>query len=75
MVSANLVITCFSFFVCAFNTEKRAHVVYPKIFDAFMSDWLKFLINIHEKIVALAANQAVRVRVKMNRKLKIFLAL
>ena len=50
--------TCFSFFICAFIIIKRANVVYPKIFDVFVSDWLKFLINIHKKIVALVANQA-----------------
>ena len=53
----------------AFFIEKRANVVYPKIFYVFISDWLKFLINIYEKIVALAANQAGRVRVKMSHKL------
>ena len=70
-----LLLRAFCFFICAFNTEKRANVVYPKTFDAFVSDWLKFLINIHENIVALAANQAGRVCVKMCRKLLNFLAL
>ena len=37
--------------------EKRANVINPKIFYVFFSDWL---INIHEKIVALAASQAGR---------------
>ena len=31
------------------SIEKRANVVYPKAFDVFFSDWLKSLINIHEK--------------------------
>ena len=47
----------------------------PKIFDVFVSDWLKFLINIHEKIVALATNQGGRVREKMSYKLENYLAL
>ena len=42
---------------------------YPKIFDVFVRDWRKLLINIRKKIVALAANEAGRVRVKMSRKL------
>ena len=41
--------TCFSFFICAFIPEKRENVVYPKIFDVLVSDWLNFVINIHEK--------------------------
>ena len=40
--------------------EKRANVINPKTFDVFFSDCLKSLINIHEKIVALAASQAGR---------------
>ena len=31
------------------SLKTRANVVCPKIFDAFVNDWLKFLINIHEK--------------------------
>ena len=46
LLNANFVITCCSFFICTFIAEKRANVVYPKIFDVFVSDWLKFLINI-----------------------------
>ena len=38
-------LSLFSFFI----SENRVNVVYPKIFDVFVSDWLKFLINIHEK--------------------------
>ena len=48
-------------------TEKRANIVYPKTFDVFVNDWLKSLINIHDKIVTLAANQADRVAVKLCR--------
>ena len=44
----------------------------PNFFDAFVNDWLKFLINIHEKVVLLAANQVGRVRIKMSRKLYFF---
>ena len=47
----------------------------PKFFDAFVSDWLKFLINIHDEIVALATNQAGRVRVKVSQVVKLFGAL
>ena len=43
LLNANFVVTC------AFITEKRANVVYPKIFYVFVSDWPKFLINIYEK--------------------------
>ena len=59
----------FIFFICAFITEKRANVAYAKIFNVFVSDWLKILINIHEEIVALAANQAGRVCVNITLKL------
>ena len=45
--------------------EKRANVINPKTFDVFFSDCLKSLINIHEKIVALAASQAGRASVKL----------
>ena len=73
-MQALLHVLCFLFF-CAFITKKRANVLYPKIFDVFVSDWLKFLINFHEKIVVLAANYVGRVRVKMSCKLLSFLAL
>ena len=75
LLNSNFVITCSFFFICAFITEKRANVVYPKFFDAFVSDWLKFLINIHDEIVALATNQAGRVRVKVSQVVKLFGAL
>ena len=50
MLNANFVITYFSFFICAFITEKRASFVYPQNFEVFVRDWLKFLINIHKKL-------------------------
>ena len=49
LLNAIFIIACFSFFVCAFITEKRANIVYPKIFNVVVSDWLTFLINIHKK--------------------------
>ena len=71
LLNANYVIASVSFFICAFFTEKRANVVYPKNFGVFVSDWPKFVINIHERILTLTATQAGRVRVKMvSRKLK-----
>ena len=50
LLNANFVFTFFlSLFSSAFITEKRANAVYPKIFDVFVSDWPKFLMNIHEE--------------------------
>ena len=58
-----------SFFICAFITEKRAKIVYPKIFDVFFSDWLvSNQYSCNNRTPRCKPSRTSRVRVKMSRK-------